>query len=307
MLFVMVVAVMLTVMLQAASPAKVVSEDQAFQERGKLEADIGLMRQEIKNKGYNFTVDVNPAMNYTLSQLCSFDPQLASEDDYLNEDGQYLDPANNLYQPEALPSYYMGYWTPIKNQGDCGSCWAFSCVGALEGAVKKFYGGNYDFSEEYLLDCNAYGYGCNGGNFSAHNYHKSNYGARYESCYPYYGSKGTCWASYCGVATWITSWYYVGSSYSVPSTSSIKTYIQSKGSVCAAVYADYYMQAYSGGVFDRNASGTPNHAIVIVGWDDSRGAWRVKNSWGTSWGESGLMWIKYGCQQIGYGANYVNW
>lgn len=273
----------------------------------KLEKSLEEMRAVIKKEGHEFTVDINPAMQYEISELCTLNPQMVGEDDYLHEDGFYMDiQKDGVSRVEALPSYYMGYYTPPRNQGSCGSCWAFGIVGALESAVKKVYGGNYDFSEEYLLDCNSYGYSCNGGYFSAHNNHKYPYAARWESCYPYSGVKGTCYSSYCSAVIRISSWYYVGGSSSVPSTSSIKSAIQSKGAVAAAVYVDSYFQAYSGNTFTRNAYGTPNHAIMLVGWDDSRGAWRLKNSWGTSWGDGGYMWISYGSQQVGYGANYVN-
>jgi hypothetical protein len=297
--------------LQAEAPSKKVGSDDGLKgEHARFEEwnqRLQEMRYVIEKEGHEFTVDHTAATRYPIEQLCTLDPEMADVDDYMHEYGELRDINPEIDYTMALPSYYIGYYTPIKNQGSCGSCWAFSIVGVLEGAVKKFYGGNYNFSEEYLLDCNHYGYSCSGGYFSAHNDHKYPYGARYESCYPYYGSKGTCWSSYCSVATTISSWYYISGSSSIPSTSSIKDRIYSKGSVAAAVYADYYFQAYSGGTFTRNASGTVNHAIILVGWDDSRGAWRLKNSWGTGWGESGLMWIKYGVQKVGYGANYVNW
>jgi hypothetical protein len=298
-------------LLQAEAPSKRVGGDEELKgEHARFEewnTKLEEMRYVIEKDGHEFTVGHTSATKYPLSQLCTLRPELADVNDDLHEFGEIRDIDPEIDYTKALPSYYIGYYTSIKNQGSCGSCWAFACVGVLEGAVKKFYGGNYNFSEEYLLDCNGYGYSCSGGYFSAHNYHKSNYGARYESCYPYYGYKGTCWSSYCSVATWISSWYYISGSSSIPSTSSIKNKIYYKGSVAAAVYADSYFQAYSGGTFTRNRSGSANHAIILVGWSDSKGAWRLKNSWGTGWGESGLMWIKYGVQKVGYGANYVNW
>ena len=273
----------------------------------ELQQRLQEMRAVIERDGDEFTVDLNPSMQYEISDLCTLNPEMVDDEDYLHEDGFYIDiQKDGVSHTDALPSYYMGYYTPPRDQKSCGSCWAFGIVGALESRVKKVYGGNYDFSEEYLLDCNTYGYSCNGGYFSAHNNHKSPYGARYESCYPYVGVKGTCYSSSCSVAIRISSWYYVGGSSSVPTTSSIKNAIYSKGAVAAAVYVDYYFQAYSGGTFTRNASGSPNHAILLVGWDDARGAWRLKNSWNTTWGEGGYMWIKYGVQKVGYGANYVN-
>jgi hypothetical protein len=69
------------------------------------------------------------------------------------------------------------------------------------------------------------------------------------------------------------------------------------------------MYGYSGGVFTIDESsacgGGVNHAVILVGWDDDYGAWRLKNSWGTGWGESGYMWIQYGISNIGTNAAYV--
>ena len=73
----------------------------------------------------------------------------------------------------------------------------------------------------------------------------------------------------------------------------IKSAIYKHGGVSACVYADDYFQAYTGGVFsDTTYYNSINHAIVLVGWDDAKGAWLLKNSWGPSWGVDGFMWIK---------------
>jgi hypothetical protein len=275
--------------------------DRAEQASLKIEE----MRSVLAAEGHTFTIGHNPAMQYKLDQLCNFNPELAGPEDILHEGGEDIE---GISYVQALPTSYTGYYTSVKNQGSCGSCWAFSICGVFEGRLLKAGQGSLNLSEQYLLDCNHYGYSCSGGYFSAHNDHKSPYGARSESCYPYVGYKKTCNTA-CAYYKRITSWYYVGTSSSVPATSSIKQAIYDRGSVAAAIYADSYIQAYTGGCFTRNASGTPNHAIVLVGWNDGNctgGAWRLKNSWGTGWGESGFMWIKYGYQKVGYAANYVN-
>jgi cathepsin L len=92
----------------------------------------------------------------------------------------------------------------------------------------------------------------------------------------------------------------------VPDKSILKEAIVTHGPVTASVFVEEAFQSYSGGVFDQNAPGRSNHAIVIVGWDDARGAWHLRNSWGNGWGEDGYMWIKYGAQQIGYLATWVD-
>jgi C1A family cysteine protease len=266
-----------------------------------LQFKIQQMREEIAKNGDTFEVGLNPAMQYPLEQICSFNPDMKPADDYLYEQNE-----NMLSSEMALPTSYTGYYTSIKNQGNCGSCWAFSTIAGAE--TDALLGGTtYNFSEQYVLDCNTSGYSCSGG-FFAFNMCYGSYGCRLESCYPYTAVKGTC-KSTCASVYKITGWSYVGSSSSVPTTTAIKTAIYNYGAVSAAIYANSYIQAYTGGCYSRNNSGSPNHAIQLVGWNDTTpctgGAWYLKNSWGTSWGASGLMWIKYGYQKVGYAACYA--
>ena len=273
-----------------------------------LRMKIQEMREEIRRNGDTFEVGINSAMQYSLEELCTLDPNLKPGDFcyYENNQQEIGDNGINRTQALALPSYYIGYYSPIKSAGSCGSGWAFVTTGVFEGIIKKKNGITVDLSEQYLIDCNTSGYSCSGGWF-CHYMHMSPYGARLESCYPYTGQQGPCKTT-CPWVYRISSWGYVGTSSSVPSTSAIKQKIYDYGSVAACVYADSYFQAYTAGCFSRNASGSPNIAIILVGWDDSRcttGAWRLKNYWGTGWGEAGFMWIKYGVQKVGYAANYV--
>ena len=98
----------------------------------------------------------------------------------------------------------------------------------------------------------------------------------------------------------------VGNGYGIPSVYAIKAAIYKWGSVSACVYADNYFQAYTGGVFTATDNYSPcDHAILLVGWDDAKGAWLLKNSWGPSWGVDGFMWIKYGTCNVGLGACWV--
>jgi cathepsin L len=86
----------------------------------------------------------------------------------------------------------------------------------------------------------------------------------------------------------------------------LKSAIYTHGGVSAGVTVDSYFQAYTGGVYANTGNSDPiNHAIVLVGWDDTKGAWLMKNSWGPSWGVNGFMWIKYGTSNVGTGACWV--
>jgi C1A family cysteine protease len=214
----------------------------------------------------------------------------------------------------ALPSSFnwcdQGGCTPIKNQGLCGGCWAFSAVATLESAIKINDGDTVDLSEQYLISCNAENWGCQGGLW-AHDYHmekkvsgQSEAGAVLENDYPYTGQDGYCSQDY-PKAYKIDDWAFVcGSQWCTPTTAQIKQAIYDHGTVSVAVCANDAMTNYSGGIFTSGCSEL-NHAVNLVGWNDDEGYWIMRNSWGANWGESGYMRIKYGVAGIGSDANYV--
>jgi C1A family cysteine protease len=216
---------------------------------------------------------------------------------------------------DTLPTAYnwcsLGDCTPVRDQGSCGSCWAFATVGALELNILIKDSASRDLSEQYLVSCNSDGWGCDGG-WWAHDYHEWKYlpaqlgpGARYESDFPYTATDAPCAGPYTAHET-IADWVYIGNSYSVPSTTAIKQAIIDHGPVSAAVCVNTAFQSYSSGVFNPAIScSTINHGIVLVGWDDSVGAWILRNSWGADWGEDGYMRIAYGKNYVGYAASYV--
>jgi hypothetical protein len=266
-----------------------------------VNARIDAMREAAKDKGHTFEIGYNDAMQYSLNDLCTFNPEMAPVDAYMFENNE-----GEAYYPMALPTSYMGYYTPIKNQGSCGSCWAFGMTAMVESTAKRLTGTTYDLSEQYVLDCTSTTWGCNGGFFNFVTFISPN-GARAESCLPYIAKKNRRCSKTCPIVYQITNWAYVGNSSSVPSVDAIKTAIYTYGAVAAAVYVDSYWQAYVSGCFNGTAAGSCNHAIELVGWDDSictTGAWKLKNSWGTGWGEAGFMWIKYNSQLVGYAACY---
>jgi C1A family cysteine protease len=208
-----------------------------------------------------------------------------------------------LAVPAALNWCDQGGCTPVRDQGNCGSCWAFGTVGPLESNILIKDGASRDLAEQWLVSCNTDGWGCDGG-FWAHDYHVSP-GAVYESDFPYTATDAPCGGPYTHHET-LSNWAYIGNDSSVPSTAAIKQAIVDHGPVSAAVCVNSAFQSYTGGVFTGSAGCfSINHAIVLVGWDDAKGAWRLRNSWGPDWGEDGYMWIAYGKQYVGYSANYV--
>jgi C1A family cysteine protease/predicted secreted protein len=206
-----------------------------------------------------------------------------------------------------------GGCTPVQNQGRCGSCWAFSTVGALESNIRIQDGVIKDLAEQYLLSCNTDGWDCGGG-WWAHDYHldripsgEPDAGAVYEADFPYTARDDSCNPPHTHHEK-IISWSYIGPVDGVPSVATIKQAIYDHGPVSVGICVGSAFQAYSGGVFETNECSEVNHAVLLVGWDDSQGTsgiWYLKNSWGTDWGESGYMRIGYGTSQVGFSANYI--
>jgi len=178
----------------------------------------------------------------------------------------------------------------IKDQKQCGSCWAFSAVSAMESAHKIKSGKLLSFAEQQLVDCSTASHGCNGGNAgSAFTYYQSS-AAMSESSYTYTAKNGTCKYSSNNTGVKSTSHSKVTSS----SASAMKTALAGRP-LSVAIEADKSVfQSYKSGIFNSTSCGTSlDHATNVVGWGSSGSTdyWIMRNSWGTSWGESGYMRI----------------
>ncbi len=218
---------------------------------------------------------------------------------------------------DDLPSSFdwreLGGCTSVKDQGSCGSCWAFSTVGALECNILIKDNVEVDLSEQWLVSCNQDGWSCSGGYF-AHDYHMwktdpcDDTGAVLEAFFPYEASNLPCNCPY-RHDYFIEDWSYIAGSGSIPAVDAMKVAIMEHGPISVAV-ASAGMSGYSGGIFEDCNHYDINHAVVLVGWDDDQGpngVWFMRNSWGTDWGENGYMRMPYGCNDIGYGACYVEY
>jgi len=203
---------------------------------------------------------------------------------------------------DAVDWVAKGGVTPVKNQKQCGSCWAFSTTGAVEGAYFVASGKLVSLSEEDLVQCDTHGdMGCNGGLMDhAFGWVKQN-GLCSEDDYPYTsggGIRGTCKVPKCQPVVQVTGHTDVPSNDEEALKSAV-----SKQPVSVAIEADKMaFQLYKGGVLDSDKCGTSlDHGVLVVGYGSDGGAdyWKVKNSWGPTWGEQGFIRIARGKNMCG--------
>jgi cathepsin L len=190
-----------------------------------------------------------------------------------------------------------GAVTPVKDQGQCGSCWAFSTTGSLEGAHFVASGELLSFSEQQLVDCATIRYGnmgCNGGlQDSAYKYYEAGYDAMLESAYKYTsggGDDSTKCLYEASQASNVTVQSYVDVTPSNPSQMMAALNTQP---LAVAIEADKMVfQTYHSGVLTSSKCGTNlDHAVLAVGYgtEDGNDYWLVKNSWNTTWGDQGYI------------------
>jgi len=200
--------------------------------------------------------------------------------------------AGKFTVPDSVDWSGKGAVTAIKNQGQCGSCWAFSTTGSTEGAVEIKSGKLTSLSEQQLVDCSSAegNQGCNGGLMDyAFEYIMKNKGLCTEADYPYKGVDGTCKKT-CQVASTISSYKDV--------TQNDEDALQAavaQQPVSVAIEADKMgFQFYKKGVFSGICGTNLDHGVLAVGYgtDSGKDYWKVKNSWGATWGMEGYILLK---------------
>lgn len=215
--------------------------------------------------------------------------------------------------------------TAVKDQGSCGSCWAFASVATVESAILINEGSVVNVSEQHLVSCNGSGWDCGGG-WIAFDYYQwltdqcGHIGTVSESCYPYTsggGTTGSCTQCACSRIHEILNWGFVpgASSSSAPSDEGLKTYIKDRGPVFAALDTHTWCLLNPGNGVSGSCSGDNgdcNHGILIVGWDDDfkgsgNGCWIIKNSWGGWWQDAGFGYVKYATGSVGTAASWVTY
>ncbi|MDD5306996.1 MAG: C1 family peptidase [Deltaproteobacteria bacterium] len=206
-------------------------------------------------------------------------------------------------------------WTsPVKDQGQCGSCIVFAAVSAMEGALNLAFGNpdlDFDLSEQNLLDCTSVS--CENGGFSPNGCFArgKQAGVPDEACQPYLAADATCNGAPCAdfanrVRKVVASGHAAGTQWKTASVAQVKEAL-SHGPVTTSltIYDDFML--YKSGVYKKTATAKEQggHEVVIVGWNDANNSWYGKNSWSTFWGQQGYFEIERG--QVDFGERDVMW
>jgi C1A family cysteine protease len=196
---------------------------------------------------------------------------------------------------KRLDWYAAGFVRPVKNQGTCGSCWAFSTVGALESMIHVHTDTATELSEQELVSCSRTNHGCKGGwMHKAMDYVRKRNGLYQSIEYPYNGTDtttgGKCRTIIPGKKRIEEAGRFDYVFVRPNSVSSLKKALF-VNPVCVAVNADFDFVFYADGVYDKPLEDDPaiNHAVLLTALDENTKTWTIKNSWGTGWGRQGFM------------------
>jgi len=251
-----------------------------------LEADIGL---------HTYTMGMNQFGDMTTEEFSKQMNGLKVSEIPRDSDRHTFIPPANVALPDSVDWRTQGYVTPIKDQGQCGSCWAFSTTGSLEGQHFAKTKQLVSLSEQNLVDCSGkFGnMGCNGGLMDyAFQYIKVNGGIDTEPSYPYEARDNKCRFNKANVGATDTGFVDI----TAQSESDLQTAIATIGPISVAIDASHgSFQFYKNGVYNEpQCSATAlDHGVLAVGYgtDGTQDYYIVKNSWGTAWGNQGYIWM----------------
>lgn len=255
---------------------------------------------------HSYTIGLNKYADMTHQEFVrtmnGYRPQLRRTPELANEFHEGVDKERrtledeNFVMPKSVDWRQHGYVTPVKDQGHCGSCWAFSSTGALEGQHFRRTGDLISLSEQNLVDCSKkYGnMGCDGGLMAnAFKYIRDNHGVDTENSYPYEAHDDKCRFKNRTVGAEDKGYMEIPAGDEAKLTKAIAM----KGPISVAIDASQEsFRLYDGGVYDEpncgNSEENLDHGVLVVGYgtDAVHGDYYlVKNSWSETWGQSGYI------------------
>lgn len=293
----------------------------------EIKAQLDALSEEAKKQGWTFetgytSVSGRPIEKITGSPPPNVSVEQAERQSELSKKLIALDLKENMAiasgSPKCDPRARKFSWQAklrlpnIRDQGQCGSCWAFAAMGAVEiSMLRQVTGQQDDTSEQHAINCAMTQAGkdagdCKNGGRSEKVFEWLTFQrATNEKTLPYVGVDGPC-AQQSPVPYSAITWGWVNpQQLQRPTVGEIKEAICEYGSVTASVTVTDAFANYRGGVFNEKSSAETNHAIVLVGWNDEKKAWLLRNSWGKAWGKRGYMWIRYDSNNVGSWPNWV--
>ena len=258
------------------------------------------------SQNHTYTLDLNKFADLTSSEFAA----RYIQGGYMNTTASYrrrnymwsLLYSNRTFLPKAVDWTTQGAVSAVKDQGQCGSCWAFSATGAMEGAWFLANGSLVPLSEQQLVDCSVPqgNQGCNGGLMdSAFQYVMANKGITSEAAYPYSATgPNRCLTSGKPLVAQISGYKDVPTGSDVALMTALV-----ERPVSVAVEADQNVfQFYSRGVLTASCGSNLDHGVLVVGYgtQDGQDFYKVKNSWGADWGQAGYILLGRGSA---YGPN----
>jgi len=248
------------------------------------------------DSSYTYTLGLNKFADLTGDEFKATYASCAKGGMVGNVNDEYCPSAENCPTMPA-PTFTTLNWTTygavtgVKNQEQCGSCWAFSTTGSLEGLYYLNHTVLLSFSEQQLVDCDKQCEGCDGcWPYLAMEY-TAQYGIELEKVYPYKGVQGKCKYNKAVAFNANTGYQCIAQK----NQEQLLAGLQSQP-VSIAVEADQNAwQLYSSGVVNKGCGAQLDHAVLLTGWGPDNGqtnsSYYVKNSWGTDWGMNGYIWI----------------